>query len=97
LTSEVDRQFTEILSKHENTFARDSTDLGYCPFLEHDIDTGTSPPIKQSPRRPPLSAGDAENEIIDEIMGAGVKNLPHPNGHRQYASCKSLTVVIAFA
>ena len=72
LTSDVDRQFKEILSKHENTFARDSTDLGYCPLLQHDSDTGTSPPIKQSPRRPPLSAGDAENQIIDEMLGAGV-------------------------
>jgi len=72
LTADVDQQFQEILHKHANTFATDSTDLGYCSLLEHDIDTGDSPPIKQSPRRPPLSAGDAENEIIDEMLSAGV-------------------------
>ena len=58
LTADVDQQFQEILHKHASTFATDSTDLGYCSLLEHDIDTGDSPPIKQSPRRPPLSAGD---------------------------------------
>ena len=72
LTSDVDRQFKDILHKHEQTFAADSTDLGYCSLLEHDIDTGDSPPIKQSPRRPPLSAGDAETEIIDDMLAAGV-------------------------
>jgi len=34
--------------------------------LQHDVDTGDSPPIKQSPRRPPLSAGNAEDEILDD-------------------------------
>jgi len=72
LTSDVDEQFREMLHKHKDTFATDATDIGYCPILAHDIDTGNSPPIKQSPRRPPLSAGDAENEIIDEMLTAGV-------------------------
>ena len=72
LSSDVDHQFKEVLRKHEHTFAVDSTDIGYCPILEHDIDTGESPPIKQSPRRPPLSAGDAENEIIDDMLAADV-------------------------
>lgn len=72
LTADVDQQFKDRLCKHESTFAKDSTDLGYCPLLEHDIDTGNTPPIKQSPRRPPLSAGDAETEIIDEMLTSGV-------------------------
>ena len=42
--------------------------LGFCNVLHHDVDTGNAPPIKQSPRRPPLSAGDAENEIIDDML-----------------------------
>ena len=35
-------------------------------------DTGDSRPIKQSPRRPPLAARDAEDQIIDEMLEAGV-------------------------
>jgi len=36
---------------HADTFA-----TGYSDLLQHDIDTGETFPIKQSPRRPPLSA-----------------------------------------
>ena len=72
LTSTVDRQFRELLTRHEHTFAKSSTDLGYCTVLEHDIDTGDAAPIKQSPRRPPLSAGNAEDQILDEMLQTGV-------------------------
>jgi len=53
LTSEVDKQFRDVLRRRATTFARYSTDLCFCAVLQHDVDTGDSPPIKQSPRRPP--------------------------------------------
>ena len=62
----------DFLHVHQNTFATSSTDLGYCSILQHDIDTGDSPPIKQSPRRPPLAARDAEDQILDEMLESGV-------------------------
>ena len=34
--------------------------------------TRCSPPIKQSSRRPPLSAGNAEDEILDDMLKSGV-------------------------
>jgi len=77
LTHEVDRQFRQMLHKHKTVFASSSTDLGFCSILKHDIDSGQSPPIKQSPRRPPLSAGDAENDIINEMLEAGVIETSH--------------------
>jgi len=40
--------------------------------LQHDVDTGDSPPIKQSPRRPPLSAGNAQDKILDDMLETGV-------------------------
>ena len=66
------RQFRDLLYRHANCFAKDNNDLGFCDILQHDIDTGDSPPIKQSPRRPPLSAGDAEEEIINDMLASGV-------------------------
>ena len=72
LTSDIDRQFRNVLRRRATTFAKDSTDLGIYPVLQHDVDTGDSPPIKQSPRRPPLSAGNAEDEIVDVILKTGV-------------------------
>ena len=61
-----------LLTEHASTFATDSDDLGYCDILQHDIDTGDSRPIKQSPRRPPLAASAAENQILDEMLETGV-------------------------
>ena len=72
ITSTVDKQFRDLLKQHAGTFAKNSTDLGFCSTVEHDIDTGDTPPVKQPPRRPPLSAGDAENQIIDDMLASGV-------------------------
>ena len=35
-------------------------------------DTGDTFPIKQSPRRPPLSARQAEDDTLDEMLESGV-------------------------
>jgi len=72
LTSDVDKQFRDVLRRRATSFAIDSTDIGFCSVLQHDVDTGDSPPINQSPRRPLLSAGDAETEIIDDMLATGV-------------------------
>jgi len=71
LTADVDKQFRNVLRRRATTFAKDSTDLGFCPVLQQAVDTGDSPPIKQSPRRPPLSAGNAEDEILDDMLKTG--------------------------
>ena len=72
LTSDVERDLKQLLYDHSDTFARSSTDLGFCNIIKHDIDTGDSRPIKQSPRRPPLAARDAEDEILNEMLETGV-------------------------
>ena len=61
-----------LLYDHRDTFASSSTDLGYCPLVEHDIDTEDSRPIKPSPRRPPIAEREAEDEILDEMLATGV-------------------------
>ena len=43
-----------------------------CDVLEHDIDTGDAEPIRQPPRRPPLSARQAEEDILKEMLQVGV-------------------------
>jgi len=72
ISADVDRQFKDMLHRRASTFASSSKDLGFCPLLLHDVDTGDAAPIKQSPRRPPLSAGNAEDEILDEMLCTGV-------------------------
>ena len=72
LPDETTAGLKRLLHDHQGTFAKSSTDLGFCPIVQHDIDTGDTRPIKQSPRRPPISARDAEDEILDEMLEAGV-------------------------
>ena len=72
LDTSVAQDLKELLWQHQDTFAKNSTDLGFCPVLKHDIDTGDSSPIKQSPRRPPLAAREAEDDILDEMLKSGV-------------------------
>jgi len=49
-----------------DAFATGPIDLGFCDVLENDIDTGDAEPIRQPPRRPPLSARQADtlNEML---------------------------------
>jgi len=61
-----------LLRRHSDAFATGPMDLGYCSVLEHDIDTGDAEPIRQPPRRPPLSARQAEGDILNEMLQTGV-------------------------
>ena len=40
LSAYIDRQFRDVLRRRADTFAKDSTDLGFCSVLHHDVDTG---------------------------------------------------------
>jgi len=62
----------DLFLDHGDTFATGPTDIGYCDLLQHDIDTGDIFPIKQSSRRPPLFARQAEDDILDEMLESGV-------------------------
>jgi len=46
--------------------------LEYCADLQHDIDTGDALPIRQSPPKPPLTARQAEEDILQEMIDTGV-------------------------
>ena len=72
LNPETQEGLKQLLSDHRDTFATSSLDLGFCPLVQHDIDTGDVRPIRQSPRIPPMSAREAEDEILDEMLSSGV-------------------------
>jgi len=65
LTVDVDQQFRDVLRRRATAFAKDSTDIGFCPVLQHDVDTGDSPPIiKQSPRRLHFQQGTRKMKFL---------------------------------
>jgi len=72
LNPETQEVLKQLLSDHRDTFATSSLDLGFFPLVQHDIDTGDARPIRQSPRIPPMSAREAEDEILDEMLFSGV-------------------------
>jgi len=96
LTADVDKQFRNVLRRRATIFAKESTGVGFCPVLQHDVDTGYSPPITQSPRRPPLSAGNAEDEIVDDMLKTGVIEPPPRSGLHPFVWLRNLMVLIDF-
>jgi len=72
LSQEAEEGLKQLLLDHQDTFAKSKTDIGLCNVVQHDIDTGDTRPIKQSPRRLPLNLGTAKDEIIDEMLKTGV-------------------------
>src|SRR6218665_457012 len=61
--TEPDRdKLKEIILHHSKAFSINEWDLGYTDLLQHEIDTGDEPPVRQALRRQPL----VQLPIIDE-------------------------------
>jgi len=52
LSADVADSLRTCYTRRASTFAASSKDLGFCPLLLHDVDTGDAPQIKQSSRGP---------------------------------------------
>jgi len=64
LTEEQRQQIAEILREYADIFAAPGEMLGHTDLVWHEIDTGTSRPIKQAPRRLPL----ARRELVEQLL-----------------------------
>jgi len=61
---EATHDLKQLLLDHQHTFATSSADIGFCSILQHDTDTGDAHPIRQAPRKPPLTPSLALIHII---------------------------------
>lgn len=61
-----------LLTQNQDVFAKDDTDLGCATRIKHVIDTGTAQPIKQAPRRLPLSQADEAKSQIQAMLKNGI-------------------------
>ena len=61
-----------FLCEYQDVFARDGDDLGRSKVVQHRIDTGSSSPIKQAPRRVPLHKKRVVQEEVDKMLRKGV-------------------------
>ena len=64
LSTDQQTQLKILLQRHSDAFAKSKNDIGCSDLIEHKINTGDAAPIKQNPRRLPLSKHeDAKREI----------------------------------
>ena len=61
-----------LLSSYKDLFAKDKTDRGKTHLVQHSIDTGGHKPIKQRPRRLPISKREEEHKEVQKMLEAGV-------------------------
>ena len=61
-----------LLIKFQNSFSKDDMDLGITTLTQHIIETGSTRPIKQAPRRVPLALVDEEKQAIEKMLQQGI-------------------------
>ena len=68
VSQEQKQKLEKLLLKFQNSFSISSNDKGLTELIEHKINTGNAPPIKQPPRRIPLAKmAEVEKEINDML------------------------------
>ena len=64
LDKDQKEKFRDLLIEYSDIFSKSSEDIGLTDLVEHTINTGNHPPVRQRPRRIPLARmKDAEAEI----------------------------------
>ena len=61
-----------LLSQHADVFALDPSELGCCGMVQHAIDTGDTPPLKQQPYRTPIVKREKVAQLIREMQEQGI-------------------------
>lgn len=72
LTEEQKKPFFDLLMKHQNVFAKSKYDLGHTTIVRHEIFTGDHPPIKQAPRRMPLTKREVVQKEVQSMLQNGI-------------------------
>ena len=66
------QQLEELLIKAEDVFALDDSELGCTSLVQHRVDTGEHPAVKQLPRRMPFSQREKVAELVDDMLKGGI-------------------------
>ena len=64
--------FYQLLVSYADVVAESSTDLGQTDWLQHTIDTGDAPPIRQSVRRLPPQRRSEVQQLLQSMLQNGV-------------------------
>ncbi|VDI64007.1 Hypothetical predicted protein [Mytilus galloprovincialis] len=66
-------QLESLLKRHIQTFSKNKDDLGRATAIKHKIDTGNAKPVKQPPRRLPLTKRDEVDKEIQRLLDEWLK------------------------
>ena len=72
LTDVESAKFGEVFIMYADLFAKNDNYLGCFTEMEHSIDTGDTPPIKQQMRRTPLHFRDEEEAYLKKMLDSKV-------------------------
>ena len=72
MTKHQSQGVENMLCKYANIFAQNDLDFGHTNIVQHNIDTGTSKPHKEPPRRVPYHLQDEVNDTIDKLLQKGI-------------------------
>lgn len=72
LNSDQMTRFKELLKKEQDIFASGKSDIGRTNIVKHVIDTGDTRPVKQAPRRLPLSKSAEADQEVKEMFQSGI-------------------------
>ena len=61
----------QLLSKYSTIISTGELDIGHTDLVQHKIETGDAPPVKQSLRRQPYAYLPAIDEYVDKMVTAG--------------------------
>lgn len=68
-------QFYALLTSFADVFPINKDDLGRTGLLQHSIDTGSAPPIKQPPRRVPQHKQWEAQRLLQEMLDKNIISL----------------------
>lgn len=62
----------DLLKEYQDNFAQNELDLGSFTDIEHSVDTGSAPPIKQRMRRTHLDVVQEGEKQVHTRLEAGI-------------------------
>ena len=72
LNSAQRKGLASLLDEFTDVFSLGPSDLGRTGIVQHRIDTGDHPPIKQAPRRIPMHQQGTVRQHVDDMLQHGV-------------------------
>jgi hypothetical protein len=65
-------EIASLLKDYEDVFSRDENDIGRTDLMKHRINTGNANPIRQPPRRAPITKRDEIDRQVENLLERGL-------------------------